>query len=72
MAGDKFKDGFPVDVTFVPGEQPADTKLEGWAQQSKNAIHALERGIGDLWDQSKALGDDKLSNRNLQIVKFKN
>jgi hypothetical protein len=69
MASDKLKDGFPIPVIFGAGEQPADTKLNSWATQTQNALQALEQAVGDIFDQSKALGgSDRLSNRDLQIA----
>lgn len=69
MAGDKLRDGFPIAVQFGAGEQPADAKLNGWANQTQNALNALEKAVGDVFDQSQALGGtNKLSNRDLQIA----
>jgi len=67
MAGDKFKDGFPIAVDFVAGEQPTDIKLDGLADQTKNGLDQLEAAVGDIWNQSKALSTG-LSNRDLQIA----
>jgi hypothetical protein len=69
MAGDKLKDGFPIAVTFATGEQPSDVKLNGLSNQTQSALRAIERAVGDILDQSQALGGtDKLSNRDLQIA----
>ena len=68
MAGDKFKDGFPIAVDFVAGEQPTDIKLNGLADQTKNGLDQLEAAIGNIWNQTDPDYGLTLSNRDLQIA----
>lgn len=40
---------WPVEVSFVPGEQPTDVKFTGLASQTEAAINRLTKAVGDLW-----------------------
>jgi hypothetical protein len=50
MTQDNMQDVFPVNITFVPGEQPVDRKLTGFAKQTDTAFSKMTRAIGDPWD----------------------
>jgi len=45
---DKFKDTFPVPISFVSGEQPSAAKLTAWAAQTNAALNQLEAALGDM------------------------
>ena len=47
---DNMQDVFPVNLDFVKGEQPSDTKLSGWAKQTDTAFSKMTKAIGDPWD----------------------
>jgi len=46
---DKFRDSFPVAVTFAKGEQPSSDKYTGWAAQTNTGLQLMEKGLGNLW-----------------------
>jgi hypothetical protein len=61
---DKFRDTFPIAVSFSKGEQPAETKFDGWAGQTNTGLYTVEKALGDLWGervQSKSSGSYLLS-----------
>lgn len=45
---DKFKDTFPVPISFVSGEQPSAAKLTAWALQTNAALNQIENALGDM------------------------
>lgn len=54
---DKFRKVFPIAVIFSDGDQPPSSKLNALASQARNGLGIVERGIGDIWNQS---GDSNL------------
>lgn len=49
---DKFRNTFPISVTFSAGEEPTSTKLNGLSSQAKNGLSLTEYAIGDVWNQA--------------------
>lgn len=62
---DKFRNTYPISISFASGEQPTSTKLNSISSQSKNGLALIEKAIGDLWNQS---GDSITANYPLQIT----
>lgn len=61
---DKFRRTEPLNIAFADGEIPTSAKLNTIVRQSRNGSRILEKGIGDLWNQS---GDSVLSAHPLKI-----
>lgn len=62
---DKMRTTFPIAVTFAEGEAPSSTKLSAIGSQAKSGLAIIERGIGDIWNQS---GDSITSDYPLYIT----
>jgi len=56
---DKFRQTFPIPLTFTDGELPTASKLQGLATQSRSGQSLIQYALGDIWGQS---GDPILTN----------
>lgn len=49
---DKFRQTFPIAVSFSEGELPTATKLTGLATQARSGQGIMQYALGDLWNQA--------------------
>jgi len=55
---DKFRQTFPISISFSEGELPTASKMNGLATQARNGQGVIQYALGDLWNQG---GDSLLS-----------
>lgn len=49
---DKFRNTYPISISFTAGEMPTNTKLTALSSQAKAGLQWLEYAVGDLWNQA--------------------
>lgn len=64
---DKYRNTFPISVTFSDGELPTATKMNGLSSQAKNGLSLVEYAIGDIWNQAGDAVFNLSSNASLMI-----
>lgn len=67
---DKFRNTFPIPVTFVDGELPTAAKMNAISSQAKSASNLLEYAVGDVWNQAgdQVLGSPGVSTNALMVA----